>query len=185
MILTTFQHEEESDLDKFLVAVAKKHGENKGSCFAVSMGCLGFLGWGLFNIGGLVICFMIVADSARYISSEIAFLTLFGTLAVELIFLVGLFYYGSDIMFFSIRDIIAVLAFIQTLFWVIDSAKPIHEPRSVLLLVISAWLAYYSEQISLFGKRFPDILNKIKPKAAIPQEPLPFEGDIIVDRENT
>lgn len=156
----------ESNWDEFIEAFTKRHGIGPTSCFILLALVFGVIAWGIFTVGGLIICTAIVVDSSRYISAEAVNITIFGIIGVELLFIIGVINYGSSVIFVSVRELIAVLAFIQTVFWVIDHETSLHEPRSVLLLVISTGLAYYEMQIKNFFQKLPLITNKVKPNTS-------------------
>ncbi|MBE2267063.1 MAG: hypothetical protein IAE80_02445 [Anaerolinea sp.] len=107
----------------------------------------------------VLVCGGLVLDSAQYVSST-AFTALSVCVILSLLaFVIWLYltpeeedYIQSLRRVFLVQASIGVMALIQTFFWAIDPLNPIHEPRSIFLLAVSAALAYFRDEFIGFAQ---------------------------------
>jgi len=118
---------------------------------------VGFLTVALMSVISVFSIFLVI-NAASVIGGPVYLLTLIGGLA-----LFGLQRYLSnfiknntllvrgqkvDVLTLWITSLL-ICGFVQTFFWVVDSDNPIHEPRSVFILVTAGFLAFIRNQIRI------------------------------------
>lgn len=101
-------------------------------------------------------CAILVLNSSKYVSVESGYICVILMLLGMVIYRIAL---GdtkrSDSSktlnrIFSAQLALGIMAFIQIIFWMIDYQNPIHEPRSVFLVTLSAFFAYFKGKFISF-----------------------------------